>query len=93
MKFRMKHHLVLVYSYTNFEFNNSKLAQVSQFRENFQKIQNLKNIERFNPFWPNSISKDRCIIFIGNFRTIAQLLRKLETLRKLQALFKIFEIP
>ena len=39
----MKHHSVLVHSYTNFELNNSKFAQVTQFRENFQKIQNQKN--------------------------------------------------
>ena len=38
----MKHHLLLVDSYTNFELNNSKFAQVTQFREKFQKIQNLK---------------------------------------------------
>ena len=38
----MKHHLVLVHSYTNFELNNSKFAQVTQFSENFQKIQTQK---------------------------------------------------
>ena len=46
----MKHHLVLAHSYTNVELNNSKFAQVTQFRENFEKNQNLKKIERFNRF-------------------------------------------
>ena len=32
-KFRMKHHLVLVHSFKNFVFGNSKFAQVTQFRE------------------------------------------------------------
>ena len=36
--FRMKHHLVLVHSYKNFELNNSNFAQVIQFRETFQKF-------------------------------------------------------
>ena len=38
----MKHHLVLVHSYKNVKFNNSKFTQVTKFRENFQKIQNQK---------------------------------------------------
>ena len=49
-KFRMEHHLILAHSYTNFTFNNSKFAQVTQFRKNFQKIQNLKKFERSNRF-------------------------------------------
>ena len=46
--------------------NNSKFAQVTQFRENFQENQNLKKFERFNRFWSNSITKvlGRCIIFV-----------------------------
>ena len=47
----MKQHSVLVHSYTNVELNNSKFAQVTQFEENFFKIQNLKKFERFNGFW------------------------------------------
>ena len=34
-----------------------KFAQVRQFRANFQKIQDLKEIDRFDRFWPNSIPK------------------------------------
>ena len=66
----MKHHLVLVRSYTDFELNKLKFAQVIQIRVNLQKIQNLKKFERFNRFWSNSIPKvlDRCIIFMGIFR-------------------------
>ena len=41
-KFRTKYHLVLVHLSTSFELDNSKFAQVTQFRESFQKIQNLK---------------------------------------------------
>ena len=69
-----------MHSYTNFKLINSKFAQVKKFRENFRKIKNLKKFERSNRFWPNSIPKilDRCIIFICNFRTMAQILRKLE---------------
>ena len=53
----MKHHIVLVHLYTNCELNNSKFAQVTQFRGYFQKIQNLKKFERFNRLWLNSIPK------------------------------------
>ena len=37
----MRHHLVLVHSYTNFELNNSKFARVTQFREKFKITKNL----------------------------------------------------
>ena len=40
----MKHQLVLVHSYTNFQLNNSKFAQVTQFRENSQKTKISKNL-------------------------------------------------
>ena len=80
---RMKHQLVLVHSYTNFELNNSKFAQVTQFGKYFQKIQNIKKFERLDRFWSNLIPKvlDRYIIFVCIFRTIAQILRKLELLK------------
>ena len=31
----MKHHLVLVHSYENFELNNLKFARITQFKANF----------------------------------------------------------
>ena len=76
----MKRHLVLVISDTNLNLNNSKFAQVTQFRENLEKNQNLTKIECFNRFWSNSIPKvlDRYIGFVCIFRTVAQILRKLE---------------
>ena len=88
----MKNHLVSVNLCTNFELNNSKFAQVTQFTGNLKKIQNLKKFERFNRFWANSIPKvlDRFIIFVCIFRTIAQILRKLELP---QTFFKKFKIP
>ena len=88
----MKHNIVLVYSSTKFQLDNSKFAQVRQFRANFQKIQNFKNFERFNRFWPNSIPEvlDRYIIFVCSFRTIVQILGKLELP---QTFFKTFKIP
>ena len=89
----MKHHLlVFVHSYTNFELNNSKFAQMTQFRENFQKIQNPKKLERLKLFWSNLIPKvlERFIIFVCIFRMIAQILRKLELP---QIFFEEFEIP
>ena len=60
-----------------FQLDDSKFAQVRQFRANFQKIQNLKKFERFNRCEPNSIPKvlDRYIIFLCSFRTIARILR------------------
>ena len=80
-----------MHSYTNFELNNSKFAQITQFRENFQKIQNLKKFKRFNRFWLNSILKalDRCIIFVWIFKTIAQILQKLELPQTFKKKFKI----
>ena len=44
----MKYYLLLVHSYT--KLNNSKFAQVTQFRENFKKIQILKKFEHLNRF-------------------------------------------
>ena len=87
----MKHHLVLVHTYKNFGFNNSKFAQVTQFKENLRKIQNLKEFERFNQFQSNSIPKifDWYII-LCIFRTIAQILRKWQLPQKF---FKKFKIP
>ena len=50
-KFRMNYDLrVSVHSYTNFELDNSKFAQDTQFRESFQKIQSAK-IKLQNRFW------------------------------------------
>ena len=40
-----------------FELDKSKFAQVRQFRANFRKMINLKKIERFNRFSPNSKPK------------------------------------
>ena len=40
----MKRHLVLVRLYTNFELNNSKFAQVTEFRENFKTFKISKNL-------------------------------------------------
>ena len=64
----------------------------AQFRENFQKIENLKKFEHFNRFGLNSIPTvlDKYIIFMCNFRTIAEILRKLELP---QTFVKKFEIP
>ena len=63
-----------------FELDNSKFAQVRQFGVNFQKIHNLKKFEGPHRFLPNSIPKvlDWYIIFVCSFRTIAQVLRKLQ---------------
>ena len=47
-KFRPEHYLILVHLQTQFEIDNSKFAQVRQFRDNFQRIQNRKKLERFN---------------------------------------------
>ena len=71
--------------------NNSKFSQVTQFRENFQKIQNLKKFKRSNRFWSNSIPKvlDRFIIFVCIFRTLAQILRMSDLP---QTFFKKFKI-
>ena len=65
---------------TKFQLDKPKFAWVRQFWKNSQKIQNLKKIERFNRFWPNSIPKFliRCNIFVCSFRTIARILRKLD---------------
>ena len=40
----MKLYLLLVHSRKEFELDKSKFVQVRQFRANFQKIQNLKNL-------------------------------------------------
>ena len=40
----MKRQLVLVNSYINFELNNLKFAQATQFRENLKKIKISKNL-------------------------------------------------
>ena len=92
-KFSTKHYpSIFVHSRIKFEHDKSKLAQARQFRANFQKIQNLKKFECFNRFWPNSVPKvlHRYIIFVFSFRTIAQILRKLELPR---TFFKKFIIP
>ena len=70
-KFRMKRHLVLVYSYTTFELNNSKFQKLHNLEKIFKKFK-IKKFERSNRFWPNLMSKvlDRCIIFLCNYRTI-----------------------
>ena len=48
-----------MHSYTNFELNNSKFSQVTQFRENFQKIQKNWTLQsilaKFNTKGPRSI--------------------------------------
>ena len=69
-----------MHSSTKFQLDNSNFAQVRRFRGNFQKVPNLKKFDRFNRFWPNSIPKvhDRYIIFVYSFKTIAEILRKLE---------------
>ena len=41
----MKHNLILVYSRTKYELNNSEFAQVRKFRTNVQKIPNLKYLK------------------------------------------------
>ena len=57
----------------------------------FKKF-NLKEFERFHRFWSNLIPKvlDRCIIFVCIFRTVAQILRKLQLP---QTFFKKLKIP
>ena len=89
-KFRIKHDLV--HLYPSFEFDNWKFAQGTQFREKFQKIQNLKKFARSNRFWSNSIPKvfDWCLIFACIFRMIGQVLRELELP---QTFFKKIKIP
>ena len=79
-----------MHSSAKFQLATSKFAQVKQFRANVQKIQNLKKFECLNRFWPNSIPKvlDQCNIFVCGFRTIAQILRKLE-----RTFVKKFKIP
>ena len=92
IKFGIKHHSVLVHLPTKFQLDKSKFAWVRQFWKNSQQIENLKKFERFNRFWPNSIPKflNRCNIFVCSFRTIGQILRKLELPRRF---FKEFKIP
>ena len=59
----MKNHLLLVHLYTNFEFNNSKFAQVPQFRENFQKIWTLQSIlVKFNTKGPDYNILYLCVV-------------------------------
>ena len=79
-KFSIKHHPVFVHSHTKLQLDKSKFAWVWQFWEGSQKIENMKKFEQLSLFWPNSIPQvlDQYIIFVCSFRTIAQILRKLE---------------
>ena len=89
----MKYYFWLVHLRTKFKLDNSKSAQIKQFKANIQKIPNPKKFECFNRFWQNSIPKvfDQYIIFGCSFTTIARILRKLELPQTFFEKFKIIK--